>query len=135
MVVLISIFAHNLSLTHSFKKQRIDSVQRSVTCTSACLDSVLSATGSHQVLLFAMPQISERGFADGCRRPRGCRRVPAQTPGLRVLLQGRAAWEAGKDRLQISPKGNGFTSACSEELSLRLPPRPDVRLLANMLTC
>lgn len=35
MVVLISIFAHNLSPTHSFKKQRIDSVHSSIRCTSA----------------------------------------------------------------------------------------------------
>ncbi len=35
MVVLIAIFAHNLSLTHSFTKQRIDSVRRSISCSSA----------------------------------------------------------------------------------------------------
>lgn len=35
MVVLITIFAHNLILTHSFAKQRIDSVRRSISCSSA----------------------------------------------------------------------------------------------------
>lgn len=46
-------------------------------------------------------------------------------------------WAAGKEGKNIahfrasSPKGNGFTSACSEELALL---RPDVRLLVNMLS-
>lgn len=124
MVVLINIFAHNLSLTHSFKKQRIDSVHRSLRSTSAGCGRLVWALFCLQLdhirsfclrCLRYQREVSLQVLAGLCNgqvlsagcRPRGCietqrsRRVPAQTPGHCVLLQGRAAGETGKDRLQM----------------------------------
>lgn len=97
MVVLITIFAHNLSLTHSFTKQRIDSVRRSISCSSAgCRRHVWTQPDlirpfccrclrhqrdvSLQVRSRAQAGALSLLLPSGCAETQRSRRVPAQTP-------------------------------------------------------